>query len=66
MLWLAPHPPLPLLSTRDCAVWSPSNEDYAGQNDRHVLMRRDVAHIVLGRYDARIDGRLLEIAPEIA
>ena len=63
--WIAPHPPLSLLSaTAD--VWVPYYEDYAGLNDRHALMRRSSARVYFGRWDVISNAtRLLTEHPSI-
>ena len=55
--WLAPHPPLALLSpTR---VWLPAGEDNGGVNDRHWLAPRRHAGLLIRRWDALLDGSAL-------
>ena len=43
--WLAPHPPLRMLTTG--VVWAPPD---ATMSDRHAVMDRDAAEIYLGRW----------------
>ena len=59
--WLAPHPPLYTLSFASCPVWTQIGEDYAGLNDRHAILTREIAPIYIGRWDAIFDGRLFDI-----
>jgi hypothetical protein len=55
--WLAPHPPLALLSPAH--VWVPAGEDNGGVNDRHWLSPRREAGKLMRRWDALLDGTAL-------
>lgn len=55
--WLQPHPPLSLLEPG--YVWIPAGEDNDGLNDRHWVASREGARILLGRWDALLDGSAL-------
>lgn len=55
--WLAPHPPLSLLSPG--LVWVPAGEDNGGVNDRHWLAPRTQASVLMRRWDALLDGTAL-------
>ena len=59
-VWLVPHPPLSWLDAR-CA-WLPFGEDYSGLNDRHALLPRTAADAYLGRYDALLDGTVMNVS----
>lgn len=50
--WLAPHPPLALLSAD--RVWVPAGEDNGGVNDRHWLSPRLIADKLLRRWAPRL------------
>ena len=40
--WLAAHPPPRMLAPAVDLIWVPSGESYAGVNDRHAVMGREV------------------------
>jgi hypothetical protein len=62
--WLRPHPPLRLLAARQ--AWVPSGEDYyGGLNDRHAVLNRTQAEAYFGRWEALLDGRVLQIEPQL-
>jgi len=59
--WLAPHPPLELLGTRD-AVWIPSGSDWEGGiNDRHAVMRRKYVDQYLSGWTLITRGRAKDV-----
>ena len=48
--WFAPHPPLPLLASA-VSAWIPEGSDfYGGINDRHAVLSRAAAEMVMTRY----------------
>ena len=63
-VWLAPHPPLPLLGVApaDC-VWVPHGVDGGGLSSRHAVLSRAAADVYLGRLDRIYDGRVLDEHP---
>jgi hypothetical protein len=52
--WLAPHPPLHLLSKK--LAWIPEGEDYHGYNDRHIVCSAHNVHRYLNFFDTLISG----------
>lgn len=63
--WLHRHPPLELLDPT--YVWLPAGEDYGGGfNDRHAVLSRTAANVYFGRrWDAIIDGTVMQIEPQL-
>ena len=47
--WLAPHAPLASFARAD--FWAVQVDDFAGLNDRHLVMRRHVAEPLLRRFE---------------
>lgn len=64
LVWLAPHPPLHMLSPD--SIWIPSEEDYGGLNDRHAVFSRAAADVCMRRWDYILDGRVLKIDWQLA
>merc|ERR1711879_355066 len=59
--WMAPHPPLELLTDED-AVYIPSGSDWEGGiNDRHVVMRRRFAEAYMSGWKLITEGKAKEV-----
>ena len=62
--WLRPHPPLHLLAASQ--AWVPSGEDYyGGLNDRHAVLNRTQAEAYFGRWEALLEGKVMQIEPQL-
>ena len=61
--WLAPHPPLDMLSST--CTYVPGGEDYGGINDRHAVMNREHAVHYLRRWDDIVSGRIMDAHPAL-
>lgn len=59
--WLAPHPDPPI-----DAIFVPTGEDYyGGLNDRHAVVPRAHVRAYMHRFDALLDGRIMELDPQL-
>ena len=61
--WYAPHPPAWRLPPS--RVWIPEGSDfYGGLNDRHALLSRGAAELLMRRYEYILDGTVLHVELE--
>lgn len=65
LLWLFPHPPLALLSSEYAWVPDTSEDDWGGFYDRHFVIPRSVADVVLGGWDNLLAGRAYHIITQL-
>lgn len=58
--WVAPHPPLSLLTT-SADVWTPAGSEESGLNDHHAVLTRQAANVWLGVYRSLLNGEAAEL-----